>query len=120
MIFSSHQMNYVEEFCDRIAIIHDGTISLSGDLYQIKKSCSGEKLLISAVDVDKIMSSFGSRCERTGEHEVIVSPDDTSQIKETMAFFVNNYDVDRIGVYEPTLNDIFIQHTGNGSVSEKI
>ena len=32
VIFSSHQMNYVEEFCEDIVIIHHGNIVLNGNL----------------------------------------------------------------------------------------
>ncbi|MGN0556492.1 MAG: ABC transporter ATP-binding protein, partial [Acutalibacteraceae bacterium] len=38
VLFSSHQMNYVEEFCDHIAILCDGRAVLSGDLHQIKRN----------------------------------------------------------------------------------
>ena len=38
VLFSSHQMNYIEEFCDDIAIIHKGEIVLSGKLKEIKRS----------------------------------------------------------------------------------
>lgn len=37
VIFSSHQMSYVEEFCDNIAIINQGRIVLFGDLKEIRK-----------------------------------------------------------------------------------
>ena len=36
VIFSSHQMNYVEEFCEDIAIINKGDVVLSGNLKDIK------------------------------------------------------------------------------------
>ncbi|MEG1733225.1 MAG: ATP-binding cassette domain-containing protein, partial [Longicatena sp.] len=35
VIFSSHQMNYVEEFCEDIIILHHGDVVLSGDLKTI-------------------------------------------------------------------------------------
>ena len=37
VIFSSHQMNYVEEFCEDIVILHHGDVVLQGNLKQIKK-----------------------------------------------------------------------------------
>ena len=37
VIFSSHQMSYVEEFCRDIAIIDKGNIALSGNLKDIKR-----------------------------------------------------------------------------------
>lgn len=38
VLFSSHQMSYIEEFCDSIAILNQGHIALSGDLQEIKRS----------------------------------------------------------------------------------
>lgn len=32
VLFSSHQMNYIEEFCNDIVILHDGKAVLSGDI----------------------------------------------------------------------------------------
>ncbi len=37
VLFSSHQMNYVEEFCDAIAILHEGKIVLQGKIDAIKR-----------------------------------------------------------------------------------
>ena len=36
VLFSSHQMNYVEEFCDSIAILHHGEIVLSGSIRELR------------------------------------------------------------------------------------
>ena len=41
VLFSSHQMNYIEEFCDSIAILNDGQVVLSGELSEIKRSDKG-------------------------------------------------------------------------------
>ena len=38
VLFSSHQMNYIEEFCDSIAIINKGEIAIGGELYDIKRT----------------------------------------------------------------------------------
>ncbi len=111
VIFSSHQMNYVEEFCDRVAIIQDGKISLNGDLYQIKKSLARDKLRIRTNEADKILNSLGDRCEKINAHEVIFSLKDPKLRKETMSFLASQFDIDEIGVYEPSLNEIFIQYT---------
>ena len=37
VVFSSHQMNYVEEFCEEIVLINRGEIVLSGNLRKIKQ-----------------------------------------------------------------------------------
>lgn len=41
VIFSSHQMSYVEEFCDEITLINKGEIVLHGSFRKSKKN--GEK-----------------------------------------------------------------------------
>ena len=48
VIFSSHQMSYVEEFCEDIAIINKGNITLSGNLKDIKKEFGKNRLILSA------------------------------------------------------------------------
>ena len=37
VIFSSHQMSYVEEFCEDVVIINHGEVVLSGNLSEIKR-----------------------------------------------------------------------------------
>ena len=37
VIFSSHQMSYVEEFCQQIAILNHGDVVLAGELKEIKR-----------------------------------------------------------------------------------
>ena len=37
VLFSSHQMNYIEEFCDDILILNGGQIVLSGNIKNIKR-----------------------------------------------------------------------------------
>ncbi|MGL5693076.1 MAG: ABC transporter ATP-binding protein, partial [Peptostreptococcaceae bacterium] len=48
VIFSSHQMSYVEEFCEEIAIINKGEIVLSGNLKEIKKEFGNNRLILSS------------------------------------------------------------------------
>ena len=112
-------MNYVEEFCDRVAIIQEGKITLNGDLYQIKKSLTRDKLRIRTNEADKMLNSLGDRCEKINAHEVIFFLKDPKLRKETMGFLVSQYNIDEIGVYEPSLNEIFIQYTQDLSVAGK-
>ena len=46
VIFSSHQMSYVEEFCEDIVLINHGDIVLSGNLDQIKREYGRNRLVI--------------------------------------------------------------------------
>ena len=56
VIFSSHQMNYVEEFCDRIALLNRGTIVLHDSIFNIKKSYPNDNVFVSFTKPQNIES----------------------------------------------------------------
>ncbi|MBQ1451595.1 MAG: ATP-binding cassette domain-containing protein, partial [Clostridia bacterium] len=65
VIFSSHQMNYIEEFCNHIVIINDGQIAVSGAITDIKHSNTKNKASVFAenkgavADLKKLIGGFG-------------------------------------------------------------
>lgn len=110
VLFSSHQMSYIEEFCDSIAIINAGRVVLSGDLHDIKRNYPRNKLIVSSVCPEKIRADFGSSCVVSDNKDLIIRlsrPDDKQSIMKRL---VENYDIDEIRVFEPSLNDIFIEY----------
>ena len=46
VLFSSHQMNYIEEFCDSIAILNAGKVALCGELHDIKRNYVRDRLVV--------------------------------------------------------------------------
>ena len=50
VIFSSHQMSYVEEFCEDIVIIHHGEVVLGGKLGEIRREKGKGRLEVSCMD----------------------------------------------------------------------
>ena len=106
VLFSSHQMNYIEEFCDDIAILADGKIALQGDLNQIKRSYPRNKLVVRTQQTEQLLQS--ESCTRIADDTVLVAADD---VTETMRRFTQTYALDEIRVFEPSLNDIFVQYT---------
>ncbi len=69
VLFSSHQMNYIEEFCDSIAILNGGKIVLSGDLKEIKHSFSNNKIAVLTNEKEKITELYGDRCSQNENGE---------------------------------------------------
>lgn len=106
VLFSSHQMNYIEEFCDDIAILADGKIVLQGDLNQIKRSYPRNKLVVRTQQTEQLLQS--ESCTRIADDTVLVAADD---VTETMRRLTQTYALDEIRVFEPSLNDIFVQYT---------
>ena len=113
VLFSSHQMNYIEEFCDSIAILNGGKIVLSGNITDIKRSYDRRKIVISSPDRERIQAQLDETCTMEGEHLLVQlsSADAKGALLSKLADM--NLDIDEIKVYEPTLNDIFVEYTAS-------
>ena len=113
VLFSSHQMNYIEEFCDSIAILNGGRIVLVGELHDIKRNYPRNRIVVRSEQNTQIAAEYGERCEVFGDGELIITLSDADEKKTVMKKLADNYDIDEIRVYEPSLNDIFVEYAGN-------
>ena len=118
VFFSSHQMNYVEEFCNEIAILNQGKIVLSGNIRDIKRGYERNRLLVSTRQTEAIRQWAASL-----PTELIKQVDDKDSdllitlaaVDQKDAFLTaltgQGFDLDGFQVYEPSLNDIFVSYT---------
>ena len=111
VLFSSHQMNYIEEFCDQIAILNQGQAVLQGDLRQIKRENPRDRRVIPTEEPEKHQADIGQTSTREKGYLLLrlTSPDEKRNV---MSLLTEKYDVDEIKVFEPSLNDIFVEYTG--------
>ncbi len=121
VIFSSHQMSYVEEFCEEIAIIDKGNVVLSGNLDDIKEEYGRGRKILSATNYD--IEDLKKLCEEKlsdkvkvlglNKHYIIMelneNVDQWSVLEETKKLGI---DIKHFGAYEPSLNDIFVSKVG--------
>lgn len=119
VLFSSHQMNYIEEFCDSIAILKDGKAAISGDLHEIKRNYVRDKLVVSTEKPELIKTEYGTRCTALETGELLIQMENAEQKKEMMQHLVDTYDIDEIKVFEPSLNDIFVEYAGDDAGKEE-
>ena len=112
LLFSSHQMSYIEEFCDAIAIINRGAVALTGELYQIKREYPRDRLAIRSTQRDAIAADLPGRCEIRENGELIVKLRSPEEKMDMIRALSEKYDLDEARVYEPSLNDIFVQYAG--------
>ena len=121
VIFSSHQMSYVEEFCEEIAIINKGEIVLSGNLKEIKKEFGNNRLILSANNLTS--DDLKSICEEKFNNLVIVNEvkkdclilellDNTTKNQLLENILKENIDIEKFSMYEPDLTDIFVKKVG--------
>lgn len=112
VLFSSHQMSYIEEFCDSIAIINSGKVVLCGELYDIKRNYPRNKLILSTPHPEKIKVALGSACSERDDGSLVLELESQDKKQEMMKYLVDCFDIDEIKVFEPSLNDIFVQYAG--------
>ena len=115
VLFSSHQMSYIEEFCDSIAILNNGVVALHGDLHDIKRDYPRDRLVVRTENSDAIKADFGSACSITENGDLLVQLSSADEKKAVMTRLVENYDVDEVKVFEPSLNDIFVEYAGDAA-----
>lgn len=113
VLFSSHQMSYIEEFCDDIAILNKGKVALCGNLNEIKRDYVRDKLVVKSVDNDSIAKEFSDCSYYNDKNELIIKLRSVNDKKTVMSNLVAKYDIDEVKVYEPTLNDIFVEYAGD-------
>ena len=117
VLFSSHQMNYIEEFCDNIAILNGGKVVLQGNLHNIKRNYTRDKLIVkSLTDIEKILTNQGVKSEksvkRLDSDTLILELNSPDNKQNVMKVLTEQFDIDEIKVFEPSLNDIFVEYAG--------
>ena len=115
VLFSSHQMSYIEEFCDSIAILNNGVVALHGDLHDIKRDYPRDRLVVKTETPDAIIADFGASCTVMENGDLMIRLADPCEKKATMTRLVENYDIDEVKVFEPSLNDIFVEYAGDAA-----
>jgi ABC-2 type transport system ATP-binding protein len=109
VILSTHQMNQVEELCDRVLMINHGREVLYGDLQEIKDGFRKHTVL---VDVDGPLGNLrgvtGQKPEK-GLIELVLSPETTPQhiLDQLKGRTINHFEIRK-----PSLNEIFLQIAG--------
>lgn len=121
VFFSSHQMNYIEEFCDEIAILNQGKIVLNGSLREIKRANGRDQILLDSPELDRVTCFVKEHCaELTRKTEqqqdalliTLRNPEQKNALLRALS--EANLELDRFSVYEPSLNDIFVRYTEEG------
>lgn len=120
VIFSSHQMSYVEEFCEDVVIINQGEVVLQGSLDVIKHEYGQGKKILSALDLtlDELEQHLGKltdlvQIEGRNKYNVIFRlKDGIDQWKVLERLKAEGIEIDTYGSYEPSLNDIFVSCVG--------
>lgn len=116
VLFSSHQMNYVEEFCQDIAILNQGGIVLGTNIATHKRSYDRRHILVDVAE-EKSDQALVFLQGRAAHAELVqgmlhVHVQSTEDVLPLLSAMVQNgIAVEGYRVFEPSLNDIFVEYT---------
>lgn len=110
VLFSSHQMSYIEEFCDSIAILNAGKVVLHGNLREIKRNYVRDRLVVRTDNPEQIKADFKDDCTVQEDGSLILRLASPNDKQTAMKHLAEKYDIDEIKVFEPSLNDIFVEY----------
>lgn len=113
VLFSSHQMSTVEEFCDNITFIKQGKIKLSDSLKNVKYQLGRKKYLLSTDDInafDKLKNiEYISNTSTFKDYILIETQDEILDNKLINDIVKNDINIISFNPYRPSLEDIFVK-----------
>jgi ABC-2 type transport system ATP-binding protein len=110
IIMSTHQMNQVEELCDRLVLINRGTVVLYGVLDEIRRKYAGQELLVRSTGLlPDTLPGVLSREPHNRSGILLklatgVNPQDVLRYLVQQGVVLEQFEIDM-----PTLDEIFIQ-----------
>ena len=113
IIFSSHQMNHVELFCEKLLILDHGKTIIEGNLKDIKATYDERKILIKA-DVTKAELSKleGVKSVTIKGDEIELNIENKKYVDNIFKFVTKCKNVLKFEVVELSLHEIFTKEVG--------
>jgi ABC-2 type transport system ATP-binding protein len=123
LIFSTHQMETVEELCESIAILDRGRVVVGGSVRDVRRS-TGRQMVRVAVQGDPEIAWLGTldgvRVTRRGqdyvEAEVAPGHDPGAVLRAALS---RGCEVRHFEMADPSLEQIFIERVGQIDISER-
>ncbi len=123
LIFSTHQMETVEELCESIAILDRGKVVVGGPLREVRRS-TGRQVVRLAIDGDPEIAWLGTlegvhvtrRGQDYTEAEVVSGHDPYRILQSALG---RNLRVLHFEITDPSLEEIFIEKVGQIDTSER-
>ena len=113
IIFSSHQMNNVELFCEKLLILNKGKTILKGLLKDIKKNYSERRILLKAdVTKEELEKIKGVTSVLVKGDEIEVNIQDQKYANDVFKYISKKKDVLKFEVVELSLHEIFTKEVG--------
>ena len=113
IIFSSHRMEHVELFCEKLVVLVKGKSVISGRLVDIKNDYKKKNIFVKGdIDKDLIKKAEGVNSITKQKDEYIISIKDESYVNDIFKLISKMKNITKFTVEDPSLNEIFISIVG--------
>lgn len=113
IIFSSHRMEHVELFCEKLVILLKGKTVLSGSLKEIKKNYRKKVIRINGnVDMDALRNCKGVIEVNEEALDIIVKIESDEYVEDVFKIVKKGSDITKFVVEDASLNEIFVSLVG--------
>lgn len=113
IIFSSHRMEHVELFCEKLVILLKGKTVLSGSLKEIKKNYRKKTIRINGeVDLEALKKCKGAIEVKEENLDIIVKIESDEFVDEIFKVVKKGSDITKFLVEDASLNEIFVSLVG--------
>jgi ABC-2 type transport system ATP-binding protein len=110
IIFSTHQMEQVEQMCDDICLINHGTQVLSGSLREVKRRYGKNTVILDYEGADSFLGDdLVKRHNRFPNYSEILLNEGADAQEVLRRALAAGARVNRFELVEPSLNEIFIE-----------
>ena len=116
VVFSSHQLDHVESFCEELIVLEKGKAIIEGRIDQVKKDYQKLNIkIIGDVDVNVLKAIPGVYQVIENANEIIVKIENEDVSKSIFDYVKTCEHIIKYDVEQPSLSEIFIAKVGQAN-----
>ena len=120
VVFSSHQLDHVESFCEELIVLEKGKAIIEGRIDQVKKDYKKQNIkIVGDVDIETIKKIPGVYQVIENSNEIIVKIESEDIAKNVFEYIKTCKNIMKYDVEQASLSEIFIAKVG-GLKNEKV
>jgi ABC-2 type transport system ATP-binding protein len=117
IFITTHDMEEADELCDRLAIMNQGKIAVSGAPEDLKRSIGGDLVTVktSAAPPSSVPADLGTVTEVDDYSLKVVCPDGEAALPQIIDYLRSQgVGIKGISLSSPSLDDVFLKYTSVG------
>lgn len=113
VVFSSHQLDHVESFCEQLIVLEKGKAIIEGKIEQVKKDFKKQNIrIIGDVDVEVLSKIPGVFKVIVNSNEIIAKIENEDVAGAVFDYIRTCHHITKYDVEQATLSEIFIAKVG--------